>query len=170
MHCRAIFNSVVMLTILVSCAYGKTIVSPLLPVIGNKHLEIRIPTGWSIINSDPVSAWHTSSYDCTISQLEPTGIGNSRLTVEILNQSLIRAQMHGDLSGEKYKTSTGLVGVIHTESFEPNKNDWYIAFPIKNDNGALIVRIENLSGSVSRQHSLALSIFNGVRFRQNVAP
>ena len=148
----------------ISSAYAETLISPPLPVINNQTLEIRMHRDWLITHQDNLYAWHTSSYDFEVRRPYAGRSQNAKFDVEVIVHSLVRAQMHGDLVGRKYRIPSGLEGLIHTESFAPNEQDWYLTIPIKKTQGALIIRLVNLKGSSFDQKNTAYSIFRGIYF------
>jgi hypothetical protein len=138
---------------------GETLKSPPLPAINNHCLALALPKGWKIVRQDDVFRWKTASYNCDI-----THPHEKTISIEILNYDTIRAQMHGDLTGKPFTTSSGLHGVIHRLSFVPGQTDWYFAIPNKATGDVLIIRLVGLTGTSKAQRTFADRVFKAARF------
>lgn len=150
-----------------SDAWGETLVSPPLPVIKNQQLVIQIPSGWKIVEKAELRDWHTSSYDFQVQSNHP-GLPHE-IVIEVLIHALGRAQRHGDLSGQEFVTASGLRGILHKRRYGHRPCDWYLAFPMRATDGALIVRVAGVAGNQQAQRRFVSSLYTRIRFQRSKA-
>jgi len=84
--------------------------SPRLEEIGNKHLEIQLPSSVSVSAAATSDDWRTIEADFVCSV---RGVPNAprQLVIQIIRWPVSRAERKGDLDGKPFVTKSGLSGV-----------------------------------------------------------
>ena len=141
----------------------QTLVSSPLPILDGRRFAIHAPAGWTITNRASPHDWVYTSYDFSLAPPHPSCFGSDPLPAEILQHGVERARLHGDLSGTRFRTTSGLRGVLHHAEFEPGERDWYFTVPIRRTESALIVRVIFSTGSFSAQRTFVARFFRTVR-------
>ena len=157
-----------------------SLTSPPLPgnLPDHERMRISFPSGWRISRKDPVGNWRFVEYNFEIAH--PTGrtarVGKGRsihprdiLYVGVLQWALSRAKRHEALKGTRFRTKSGLRGILKQSTFgfslkKPISHEWKLAIPVQSTDSALIIEVNADARDRRSLEPVALEVLRSVRF------
>jgi len=161
-------------------AADASLTSPPLPgsLPDHERLKVSVPPGWRISRKDPIGNWRFVEYNLEITH--PTGRtvrvgkGHSKrlpdtLNVGVLQWALSRAKRHEDFEGTRFRTKSGLRGILKQSTFgfslkKPISHEWKLAIPVQSTDSALIIEVNADARDRRSLEPVALEVLRSVRF------